>query len=177
MAIWARLSIWNTPTVSARQIMANVAGSSAGRVAMEWVMAAMLRDEAKTAIQVGERAQAQQVHLEQPQRLDVRFVPLDDGPTRHRRVLDGHQVDHRLVPQQEPAGVDREVARELAELRGQLAEVPMCGSLGVQSRLGEDGGRDLAGAGQELGQPGEPRFPAGRAPCPRRAPPSGRGSG
>ena len=35
MAICARLSIWNTPTVSARQIMANVAGSSGGMVAME----------------------------------------------------------------------------------------------------------------------------------------------
>ena len=33
MLIWARLSIWNTPIVSARQIMSYTAGSSAGMVA------------------------------------------------------------------------------------------------------------------------------------------------
>jgi hypothetical protein len=35
IAIWARLSIWNTPTVSARQIMSKVAPSSRGIVAIE----------------------------------------------------------------------------------------------------------------------------------------------
>ena len=115
----------------------------------------MLFDETQAPVEVGERPQAQEIHLEQAQRLHVGLVPLDDGAARHRRILHGDQVGHRLVAQQEAAGMDREVAREVAELARQLSEVPMRGSVGVQSCLGQHGGSDLAGAGQELCQPGE----------------------
>ena len=37
----------------------------------------------------------------------------------HGRVLDGDQVVHRLVPEQESAGVDGEVAGEILDLVGQ----------------------------------------------------------
>ena len=47
----------------------------------------------------------------------------------------GTRSVHRLVAEQEAAGMDREVAREVADLARQLAEVPVRGRVGVQPGL------------------------------------------
>ena len=80
-------------------------------------------DQAKAEIELGQRTEPQQVHLEEPQVLQVVLVPLDHGAPGHCRVLDRHQVVHRLVAEEEAAGVDGEMPREVLDLGAQPEEV------------------------------------------------------
>ena len=47
----------------------------------------------------GQRTQPEQVDLEEPQRLHIVLVPLDDGPPLHGGRLDRHQLIDREMPQ------------------------------------------------------------------------------
>jgi hypothetical protein len=96
----------------------------------------------------------------------------------HGRVLDRHQVVHRLVAEQKAAGVDRQVAREVDDLAGQAQQVG-------QRRSRRDRGRVLARqlgstapqCRQLLGGAIERGLGQARAPCRRRARLERRGSG
>ncbi len=79
--------------------------------------------EIERAVEMRERAEPEQVDLEEPERLDVVFVPLDHRARFHRRVLDGHERRDRLVAEQETAGMDREVPREIVEFVRELDEL------------------------------------------------------
>ena len=92
-------------------------------------------DQVETEIQMGEGAESEQVHLEQAQGLDVVLVPLNDGAPLHGGVLDRDQGGDRLAAEQKAAGMDRQVAREVEELVGQLGEDAVLRDGGVQSRL------------------------------------------
>ena len=81
------------------------------------------RQQPERQVELGQRPQPQQVDLEQPEVLQVVLVPLNDGASGHRRVLDRHQVVHRLVAQQEAAGVDGQVAGKVPDLAGEPHEV------------------------------------------------------
>ncbi len=104
-------------------------------------------------VQLVERAQPQQIDLEQAEGLHIVLGPLDDGAALHAGVLDGHEVVHRLVAQQEAAWVDRQVARKLLDLVHQPGEVGVQRRLRIEAGAGEVGRLQLAVVAAQLGQP------------------------
>ncbi len=86
------------------------------------VDAAVLLQEAERVVEVRERAQPQQIDLEEVHVLHVVLVPLDHGAVGHRRVFDGHEPVDRLASQEKSAGVDGEVAREVEDLADESAK-------------------------------------------------------
>ena len=77
-------------------------------------------DVAQGIVDRAEHAQAEQVELDQLDRLDVALVVLDDHPAGHRRPLERRDVDQRRLGDEHAAGVDRQVTREFGDARGQL---------------------------------------------------------
>jgi hypothetical protein len=86
----------------------------------------------------GERAETEEVDLEEAQRLDVVFVPLDHGAVGHGAVLDGHDAVNRLVAEEEAARVDGEVARKVLDLEHQLDQVVVHRRAGVEACVTQD---------------------------------------
>ena len=70
-----------------------------------------------------ERAQAEHVHLDQAEVLDIVLVELDDSAPLHGRRLDRRDVHQRLAGDQHPAVVDGEVARKVLDLTAELEEL------------------------------------------------------
>jgi hypothetical protein len=101
------------------------------------VGAARLPHEVEAPVQVRQRAETEQVDLEEAQRLDVVLVPLDDGAPLHRRVLDGHEVVHGSLAEQEAARVDREVPRHPLDLVREPQQVAVERRPRVEARVGE----------------------------------------
>ena len=97
----------------------------------------MALDQIEALVELGQRAEPEQIHLEQPQVLQVVLVPLDDGAPGHRRVLDRHQVVDRLVAEEEAARVDREVTGDILNLPAQPDEVVMQRGGRIEPGLGE----------------------------------------
>ena len=58
-------------------------------------------EQTEAQVELGQRPEPQQIHLEQAEVLQIVLVPLDHGAAGHRRVLDRHQVVHRLVAEEE----------------------------------------------------------------------------
>ena len=127
--------------------------------------AIMLLDQPKTEIELREGAEPQQVHLEQAEILQVVLVPLDDRPAGPRRVLDRHQVVDRLVAEQEPARMDREVPRHAPDLLAQPEEVAVQRSGRVEPgvrqprRIERTATRQQPGGAADRGS-GDPERPA-----------------
>ena len=80
-------------------------------------------EQTKAQVELGQRAEPEQVHLEEPEVLQVVLVPLDHGAPGHRRVLDRHEIMDRLVAEEEAARMDREMPREVLDLCAQPGEV------------------------------------------------------
>lgn len=59
-----------------------------------------------------QHAEAQDVHFEEADGVDVVFVPLDDGAVGHGGVFDGDEFAEGRAGDDEAADVLREVARE-----------------------------------------------------------------
>ncbi len=70
-----------------------------------------------------QRAETEEVDLEQREVFEIVFVPLDHGAAGHRGVLDRDDVVDRFVTEEEAARVNADVARELEDLVGQAREV------------------------------------------------------
>ena len=120
--ICARLSIWKQPTVSARWISSNTAGSSSGTRERSICRAARACDQVDALLDRGEHSQPQQVDL-QESRVGARvLVPLAHLPACHRGRLHGDELDERARRDDHPAGVLRDVARQAGDLRAQLGE-------------------------------------------------------
>ena len=122
MAIWARDSIWKTPTVSARQIMSYTDGSSAGTVARPSSPATAARaaevvDQAKRAAYRAQHPESEHIHLEQAERIQIVLVPLDDRAFRHGGILDRHQLVQAAARDHEAADVLRQMARKSQDFR------------------------------------------------------------
>ena len=119
VAICARLSIWNTPTVSARHsiVVDLVLLRDGGEVDL---VALVLADQVDRVVQRAEHAEAEQVELHQPGRGAVVLVPLQHAAVLHPPPLDRADLDHRPVADHHPAGVDAEVARRVLDLARQL---------------------------------------------------------
>ncbi len=119
---WARLSTWKQPIVSARlqQVVDR-------RVVQRQVIQVegdppLLADVGQRLVDHAQRAQAQQVDLDQPGVLDAVLVPLDHHPAGHRRPLQRHDLDQRRGGDQHPADVDGEVAGDAVHLAQQLGQ-------------------------------------------------------
>ena len=83
VCIWARDSIWKTPTVSAAWIMAEDLGDVLGQAVEVDADAAVGLDVAQGVVDGREHAQAEQVELDELHRLDVALVVLDDDTAGH----------------------------------------------------------------------------------------------
>ncbi len=155
IAICARLSIWKTPTVSPRQITVERRLVVRRNRRHRQLDAAVLPEEPEGEVEMGERAEAEQVHLEEADGLDVVLVPLDDGALGHAAVLDRHQVADRLVAEQEAAGMDREVAREVVDLGAQAQQVLVVGAVRIEPGRAQDFGARVLVVADQLRQPVE----------------------
>ena len=80
------------------------------------------RDHVEAAADRRQHPERQAIDLEEPQRVEVVLVPLDDGAIRHRRVLDRHHALQQVARDHEPADVLRQVAREAHQLVGHRDE-------------------------------------------------------
>src|SRR5690606_24399392 len=89
--------------------------------------------EVEGAADLAEGAEAEQVDLEQAEVLDVVFVPLDDGAPDHGGGLDRAQAVHRVMSQQEAAGVGGGVAGEAEQLAAEADQVGVEGDLEVDT--------------------------------------------
>ena len=67
-----------------------------------------------------EHAQGQQIDLQQTQRVEVVFVPLDDAAPGHGGVFNGHQAREVVARDDKTARVLRQVARKTDELLRQF---------------------------------------------------------
>ena len=70
-----------------------------------------LLDEVEALRDRRERAQPEQIHLDEPDVLDVVLVELHDHPSRHGRPLHRHDVDERLAGDEHAADMDAQMAR------------------------------------------------------------------
>ena len=59
------------------------------------LLAVMLFQKREGLTDAGEHAEAQHIDLEQPQRVEIVLVPLDDGAVFHGRVADGNELRQR----------------------------------------------------------------------------------
>ena len=68
----------------------------------------------------GEHAQREHIHFQQPQRIEIVLVPLDDGALCHRCIFDRHQLRKFAARNHEAAHMLRKVARKSNQLVQQL---------------------------------------------------------
>ena len=97
MVIWARLSIWKTPIVSARLDHVVDRRVFRGDGGQRQLSAAVLGDQVETLADRGEHAQGQAVDFEDAQGVQIVLVPLDDGAVGHGGVFDGHEFAERAA--------------------------------------------------------------------------------
>ena len=71
--------------------------------------------EGERFAQQREHPQAEQIDLDQPQLLEIVFVPLHDGAIAHRRPLDRRDADERIARDQHAAGMNPQVTRKVGD--------------------------------------------------------------
>ena len=118
---WRAPSSWNTPTESARRSISSVGSSSRATASMSGRSPVVRFDEVERALDDRQVAQAQEVHLEQPEVLDPVHLVLGDD----RRVLglaagvglalDGQVVGQRVPGDHHRGGVDAVLAPQALE--------------------------------------------------------------
>ena len=134
-------------------------------------------DQIEADVELRERAEAQQVDLEQAEILQVVLVPLDHRAAGHRRVLDRHQVVDRLVAEQETARMDGQVPGEVLDLRDQPAQVRVRRRRRIDPGVRQPRRIQSVMVRQAASRRDPPRSRTGRAPCPPRGRRTARGSG
>ena len=146
VCIWARLSTWKTPTVSAAWSIAKTSGIVLGQPVEVEADGAVVLDQLERLVDRGEHPEPEQVELDQLERLDVALVVLDDDAVLHRRPLERGDVDERRGGDEHPAACGCEVAREAvdpgAELEPALpvGQVRRAAAARLRRRLGLDAG-------------------------------------
>ena len=131
-------------------------------------------DQLETAANRAQHPQAEHVHLQQPQVLQVVLVPLDDRAVLHGRILDGHQPAQRPLGNDESPHVLGKVPGKPRQILHQSCETPDDGRPRVESRLADLLRGDLLAVPplHRLGQNADLRFfhPQGLAHVPNRTP-------
>ncbi len=114
----------------------------------------MLLQKIERAAQAGQHAEREHVDLEDAQRVEVIFVPFDDGAIFHRGVLDRNELVEPAAGDDEPADMLRQVAGkadQLARERQHLGQARIGGvKTGAARMLARH--RLLAPAPQRAGQ-------------------------
>ena len=87
------------------------------------------------AADAGEHAEPQNIHFDEPQRLEVILVPLDHRAVLHGGVLDGNDLAQRPAGDDEPARVLGQMAGEAVEFTGQFQGQAQAPVLRVESLL------------------------------------------
>ena len=85
--------------------------------------AALLLDEVDGLAQDGQVGEAQEVELEQAERLDAVHLVLGHQPVGVGRVLERHQLGQRLATDDHAGGVRRGVARDALELLREVEQL------------------------------------------------------
>ena len=128
---------------------------------------AVVLDQLDRLVDRREHPQAEQVELDQLDRLDIALVVLDDDPAGHRRPLEGGDIDQRRGGDQHPAAVDAQVAREAvhpgAELQPALP-VREAGRAAGMSARHRSGCRRPSGSGGRACRSAAPRAGGRRSP-------------
>ena len=130
----ARDSIWKRPMVSTLQITSNTRWSSSGKVVEVGPLSRRLLDEVEALRDRRQRAQPEQIHLDEPEILHVVLVELHDDPARHGRPLHRHDIDERFPGHEHAADMNAQMpwcaldatkdADELLPLRGSTRRRP-----------------------------------------------------
>ena len=113
-------SSWNTPVVSPEASSSNVVASSSGIVVEVDRDAAHLADQVDGLAQDRQVREAEEVELEQAQRLDGVHLVLGHERVAVRGALERHQLGQRLARDDDARGVGRRVARDALELAGEV---------------------------------------------------------
>ena len=125
----------------------------------------------------------EEVHLEQAERLDVLHRELGDHFLVDALLLERHDLDERPVGDHDAGSVDRVLADEPLERRGEVDDLPddLVGVVGLAqlgARLEALAQEDLGALGDELGHPVDRAVgdveDATRRLAPLHAPPSSR---
>ena len=77
-------------------------------------------EQIKAFADAGEHAECQHIDLQDAQRVDIVFIPTDDGAVLHRGVFDGHKFVQPPFGDDEAADMLRQVAGEADDLENQL---------------------------------------------------------
>ena len=80
-----------------------------------------------------QHAEAEHIHFQQPQRIEIVLVPLDHRAIGHRGVLDGHEFIQTPARDDEAAHMLREMAGKAQYLRGERDEARNHGILGIET--------------------------------------------
>ena len=94
-------------------------------------------DQFETAANCAQHPQAEHVHLQQPQVLQIVLVPLDDRTILHGRIFDGHQPAQRPLGNDESTHVLGKVPGESRQVLHQARKTPDDGRLRIESRLAD----------------------------------------
>ena len=129
------------PVVSPEASSSNVVASSSGIWSRSIATPSVGLDQLDRLAQDRQVGQAQEVELQQAQRLDRVHLELGHQPVRVGRLLERHELGQRLAADHDPGGMGRGVAGDALELLGQ-AEQPA--DLRVGGHLAQ-GGRRLQG--------------------------------
>ncbi len=131
---------------------------------------AVVLDQLEGLVHRGEHPEAEQVELDELQRLDVALVELDDDAIDHRRPFDRGDVDEWRGGHEHPARMDRQVARKAIDPGTELEPALPVGKTHGRAaawlgrRLGLDpGDRGVGGRGALVGAARCRRIPARRA--------------
>ena len=108
------------PVVSPEASSSKVVASSSGIASRSISIAAVRPDEVDRLAQDGQVRQAQEVELEQPERLDRVHLVLGHQPVRVGRLLERHELGQRLAADDDPGGVGRGVAGDALEVAGEV---------------------------------------------------------
>ncbi len=120
-------SSWKTPSVSPRDSSSNVGSSSKVRSSMTTLLVAVHLDVADALVDHGEVAQAEEVHLEQPERLAGRVVELGDDRAVLLAPDQRQHVEQRLPRQDDRARVHPPLPLQVLELAGGVEDLPDVG--------------------------------------------------
>ena len=99
-----------------------------------------MAQQIETATQRTEHTQRQNIHLEQPDRIQIVLVPLDNRALGHTGIFDRHQRMQRSFG-------NHKTARVLRQMTGKTYQLPCQGQNSMQCRIV----RVKAGLGETLG--------------------------
>ncbi len=101
------------------------------------VDALMLAQQIETAAQAAEHAKTEDIHLHQPDFLDIELFPFDHAAIDHRGGFDRHQIVEPVMREHEAAGMLRQMARRADQLRGEVERQRKARLAGIEVERGD----------------------------------------